>query len=72
MAITPIPNNIGPTFLLMIGLPTAPVGIGLPLILLALALLRNSDSSHAFPKLANGWLGLKSSFSIHTIKLIKW
>ena len=33
---TPIPNNLGPTLLLVAGLLLLPLGVGLPLLLLSL------------------------------------
>lgn len=46
------PNNLGPTMLIAVGMVGAPVGIGIPLLLLGLALLRTSHGTSAFPLLA--------------------
>lgn len=46
------PNNLGPTMLIAVGMVVAPVGIGIPLLLLGLALLRTSHGTSAFPLLA--------------------
>lgn len=48
----PLPNNLGPTLLLVIGIPLLPLLIGVPLLLLGLARLRDADGAPAVP-----WLG---------------
>lgn len=47
------PNNLGPTLLISLGLIGAPIGLGVPLLLLGLALLRTSHGASAFPLLAS-------------------
>ncbi|AFY28258.1 hypothetical protein [Cyanobium gracile] len=47
-----MPNNFGPTLLLVLGLLTAPLLIGVPLLLLGLALLRSADGGPALPSLS--------------------
>ncbi len=44
-----MPNNFGPTLLLALGLLTAPLLIGVPLLVLGLALLRSADGTPALP-----------------------
>jgi hypothetical protein len=46
------PNNFGPTLLISIGLMSAPIGLGIPLVLLGLARLRTSQGTSAYPLLA--------------------
>jgi len=46
------PNNFGPTLLISLGLMSALIGLGIPLILLGLARLRTSQGAPAFPILA--------------------
>lgn len=48
---TPIPNNLGPTLLLVVALLLLPLGIGLPLLLLSLAQVRTWQDQPAFPRL---------------------
>lgn len=47
-----MPNNFGPTLLLALGLLTAPLLIGVPLLVLGLALLRSADGGPALPSLS--------------------
>lgn len=54
MSSTPIPNNLGPTLLLVVGLLLLPVGVGLPLLLLSLAQVRTWQGEPAFPRLHRG------------------
>lgn len=51
---TPIPNNLGPTLLLVAGLLLLPLGVGLPLLLLSLARVRTWQDQPAFPRLHRG------------------
>lgn len=51
---TPIPNNLGPTLLLVVGLLLLPLGVGLPLLLLSLAQVRTWQGQPAFPRLHRG------------------
>jgi len=46
------PNNVGPTLLISLGLMSAPIGLGIPLVLLGLARLRTAQGTSAFPLLA--------------------
>lgn len=46
-----MPNNLGATLMIVAALLLLPLGIGLPLLLLALARLRTIDGSPAFPRL---------------------
>lgn len=54
MHATPIPNNLGPTLLLVVGLLLLPLGVGLPLLLLSLAQVRTWKDQPAFPRLHRG------------------
>jgi hypothetical protein len=47
-----VPNNFGPTLLLALGLLTAPLLVGVPLLVLGLALLRSMDGTPALPSLS--------------------
>jgi hypothetical protein len=51
MNATPIPNNLGPTLLLVVALLLLPLGIGVPLLLLSLAQVRTWQGQPAFPRL---------------------
>lgn len=51
-AIHPVPNNLGPTLLLVVGVLLAPLLIGVPLLLLGLSMLRSADGTPALPSLA--------------------
>lgn len=59
MRSTPIPNNLGPTLLLVLALLLLPLGIGLPLLLLSLAQVRTWQDQPAFPRLHRGLGRLK-------------
>jgi len=50
-AVSPIPNNLGPTLLIALGVLLLPLGIGLPLLLLALARVRTWQGQRALPRL---------------------
>jgi len=52
---TPVPaqpNNLGPMLLIALGMITVPIGFGILLLLVALALLREADGRLAFPSLS--------------------
>jgi cytochrome bd-type quinol oxidase subunit 1 len=49
-----IPNNLGPTLLIALGVLLVPLGIGLPLLLLALAQVRTWQGQRAWPQLHRG------------------
>lgn len=51
MSSAQIPNNLGATLLIVAALLLLPLGVGLPLLLLALARLRRMDGTAAFPRL---------------------
>ncbi|MFM7314203.1 MAG: hypothetical protein ACKO0M_13735 [Cyanobium sp.] len=51
MPSAPVPNNLGPTLLLVAGLLLLPLGIGLPLLLISLARVRTWQNQPAFPRL---------------------
>ena len=51
-ALRPVPNNLGPTLLLAVGFLMAPLLIGVPLLVLGLALLRSADGTPSLPFLA--------------------
>lgn len=51
------PNNFGSLLLIIAGAVSAPVGIGLILLLTGLALLREADGELSFPRL-QGWIKL--------------
>lgn len=53
------PNNLGATLMLVAALLLLPLGVGLPLLLLALARLRTSDGTPAFPRLQMACRGLR-------------
>ena len=46
-----VPNNIGPTLLMIAGLITAPLGVGAVLVIAGLATLRSQSGRPSFPKL---------------------
>lgn len=48
------PNNFGSLLLIIAGAVSAPVGVGLVLILIGLALLREANGELSFPQL-QGW-----------------
>ncbi len=54
MPVPPLPNNLGPTLLLALGLLTAPLLVGVPLLLLGLSLIRTVEGRPALPALASG------------------
>lgn len=58
-AYTPVPNNLGATLLLALGLLTAPLIIGLPLMILGLAKVRSADGALALPHLAGSMRRLR-------------
>ncbi len=51
-AVRPVPNNLGPTLLLAVGFLMVPLLIGVPLLVLGLALLRSADGGPALPSLS--------------------
>jgi hypothetical protein len=55
----PIPNNLGPTLLLVAGLLLLPLGVGLPLLLVSLARVRTWQNQPAFPRLHQALLRLR-------------
>lgn len=48
------PNNFGSLLLIVAGAVSAPVGIGIVLIVTGLALMRDANGERSFPKL-QGW-----------------
>ncbi|MFN9548251.1 MAG: hypothetical protein ACK6AD_14510 [Cyanobacteriota bacterium] len=54
---SPPPNNVPSLLLIVSGIVSAPVGIGLVLLLTGLALLREANGERSFPRL-QGWLTL--------------
>jgi hypothetical protein len=54
MSSPPIPNNLGPTLLLVAALLLLPLGVGVPLLLLSLARMRTWQGQPAFPRLRRG------------------
>lgn len=48
----PIPNNVGPTLLLALGLPLVPLLIGVPLVLWGLSRIRDAQGELALPWLS--------------------
>ena len=54
MPVPPLPNNLGPTLLLALGLLTAPLLVGVPVLLLGLSLIRTVEGRPALPALASG------------------
>ncbi len=63
MSATPIPNNLGPTLLLVLALLLLPLGIGLPLLLLSLAQVRTWQGQPALPRLHRGLERLRSAWT---------
>ncbi len=51
-ALRAVPNNLGPTLLLVVGFLMVPLLIGVPLLVLGLALLRSADGTPALPALS--------------------
>lgn len=47
----PLPNNLGPTLLLILGVMVSPLLIGVPLVLLGLSRVRTAEGRLALPKL---------------------
>lgn len=56
------PNNFRSLLLIVSGAVSAPVGIGLVLLITGLALLREANGERSFPRL-QGWLNL-----LHTVQ----
>ncbi len=52
---SPPPNNLGPTLLLAAGLLSSPLGVGVPLVIVALAGVRTAAGDPALPRLTR-WL----------------
>lgn len=50
--ITVQPNNLGATLLIVLGIVTTPAGVGILVLLAALALVREADGRPAFPSLS--------------------
>ena len=46
------PNNLGPTLMIVLGACTTPLGIGIPIILFALAQLRTKDGYRTYQHLS--------------------
>jgi hypothetical protein len=46
------PNNLGPTLMIVLGACMAPLGIGIPIVLFALAQLRTKDGHRTYRHLA--------------------
>lgn len=67
MQALPQPNNLGPTLLLVVGLLTLPLGLGIPLVLLGLAQIRTVEGRPAVPLLASQkrrlWRALRTRFA---------
>ena len=67
MKVLPQPNNLGPTLLLVLGLLTLPLGVGVPLVLLGLAQIRTHEGRPALPLLARQqrrlWRALRTRFA---------
>lgn len=55
--VTNPPNNFGSLLLIIAGAVSAPVGVGLVLLLTGFALLREANGELSFPQL-QGWLKL--------------
>lgn len=51
MSADQIPNNLGATLMIVAALLLLPLGVGFPLLLLALARVRTIDGAPAFPRL---------------------
>ncbi|KEF42603.1 MAG: hypothetical protein ER33_04890 [Cyanobium sp. CACIAM 14] len=59
----PVPNNFGPTLLLALGFLSAPVLVGVPVLILGLATLRSADGRPALPVLADFVRQLQGRFA---------
>jgi|GEM_PF-3122460 len=59
---TPPPNNFASLLLIVAGTVSAPLGIGVLLLLTGLALLREPNGERTFPRL-QGWLAW-----LHTVQ----
>lgn len=57
---TPIPNNLGPTLLLVMALLLLPLGIGVPLLLISLAQVRTWQGQPAYPRLHAAFVRLRA------------
>ena len=55
MNATQPPNNLGPTLLLVIGLLSSPLMVGVPLVIVALGAVRTAAGEPALPRLTH-WL----------------
>ncbi len=51
MNATPLPNNLGATLLLAVGLLSSPLVVGVPLVIVALAAVRTANGDPALPGL---------------------
>ena len=56
--VRPLPNNLGPTLLIAIGVLTSPLVFGVPLVLVGLALVRTAQGRLAWPSLDWNWHAL--------------
>ncbi len=45
------PNNFGSLLLIVSGVISAPIGVGVVLLIMGLALLREANGEHTFPQL---------------------
>lgn len=48
----PLPNNLGPTLLVIVGLIVSPLLIGMPLVMLGLSRVRTAEGRLALPRLS--------------------
>ncbi|MEY4351874.1 MAG: hypothetical protein RLZZ609_115 [Cyanobacteriota bacterium] len=49
------PNNLASLLLIVAGTISAPIGVGIILLMLGLGLLREANGEHSFPRI-HGWI----------------
>jgi hypothetical protein len=69
--VRPLPNNLGATLLIAIGVLTTPLVLGVPLVLVGLALVRTSKGRLAWPNLAIWRLRLQRGWRLTGRQLVR-
>lgn len=69
--VRPMPNNLGPTLLIAIGVLTSPLVFGVPLVLVGLALVRTAQGRLALPSLAIWRLKLQRGWRLTGRQLVR-
>ena len=69
--VRPLPNNLGPTLLIAIGVLTSPLVFGVPLVLVGLALVRTAQGRLAWPSLAIWRLRLQRGWRLTGRQLVR-